>query len=60
MAITPPWALHVGAAHCFNRPAAIGMATSVTANDTFVIFRALDGQVVTFTAPCDPAQSYPH
>jgi hypothetical protein len=43
MAITPPWALHVGAANCFNRPTAIGMATPVTSDDTFVIFTALDG-----------------
>jgi len=49
MAITPPWALHVGAARCFNRPTAIGMATTVSADDTSVTFTALDGQVVTFT-----------
>jgi hypothetical protein len=41
MAITPPWALHVGAA--------IGMATTVAAGDTSVTFTALDGQVVTFS-----------
>jgi hypothetical protein len=58
MAITPPWALHVGAANCFNRPNAIGMATPVTADNTFVIFTALE-EVVTFTTPCDPAQSSP-
>ena len=49
MAITPPWALHVGAPNCFNRPIAIGMATTVTAGDTSVTFTAIDGQVVTFT-----------
>ena len=51
MAITPPWALHAGAANCFNRSTAIGMATPVTADDTFVIFTALDGQVVTSPRP---------
>jgi hypothetical protein len=49
MAITPPWALHVGAPNCFNRPTAIGMATAVTAGDTSVTVTAVDGQVVTFT-----------
>ena len=49
MAITTPWALHVGAPNCFNRPTAIGMATAVTAGDTSVTFTAVDGQVVTFT-----------
>jgi hypothetical protein len=49
MAITPPWALRVGAANCFNRPTAIGMATTLTADETSVTFTALDGQVVTFT-----------
>jgi hypothetical protein len=49
MAITPPWALHVGAPNCFNRPTAIGIATTVTADDTAVTFTALDGQVVTFS-----------
>jgi hypothetical protein len=48
MAITPPWALHVGTPNCFNRPTAIGMATTVTAGDTSVAFTALDGQVVSF------------
>jgi hypothetical protein len=49
MAIPPPWALHVGAANCFNPPAAIGVPTTVTAGDTSVTFAALDGQVVTFS-----------
>jgi hypothetical protein len=49
MAITPPWALHVGAPNCFKRPTAIGMATTVTAGDTSVAFTALDGQVVSFS-----------
>jgi hypothetical protein len=49
MAITPPWALHVGAANCFNRLTTIGMATTVAAGDTSVTFTALDGQVVTFS-----------
>ena len=49
MAIPPPWALHVGAANCFNRPAAIGMATTATADDTSVTFTALGRQVVTFS-----------
>ncbi len=49
MAIPPPWALHVGAANCFNRPTAVGMATAVTADDTSVTFTALDGQVVTYS-----------
>jgi hypothetical protein len=48
MAITPPWALHVGAPDCFNRPAATGMPTAVTADDISVTFTALDGQVVNF------------
>jgi hypothetical protein len=50
MAIIPPWALQVGAPNCFNRPIAIGMATTVTADDTFLTFTALGGQVVTFNA----------
>jgi hypothetical protein len=45
MAITPPWALQVGARNCFNRPIAICMATIATADDTFLTFTALDGQV---------------
>jgi hypothetical protein len=49
MAITPPWALHVGAPNCFNRPTAIGMAITVTAGNTSVTFTALDGQVVSFS-----------
>jgi hypothetical protein len=49
MAIIPPWALHVGAANCFNRPTAIDMATTVSADDTAVTFTPLDGQVVTFS-----------
>jgi hypothetical protein len=48
MAITP-WALHVGAPNCFNRPPVIDMATTVTADDTSVTFTALHGQVVTFS-----------
>jgi hypothetical protein len=48
MAITPPWALHVGA-NRFNRPTAIGTATTVTADDTSVTFTALDGQLVSFS-----------
>ena len=48
MAITPPWALQVGAPNCFNRPTAIGVATTVTADDTFLTFAALGGQVVNF------------
>jgi hypothetical protein len=49
MAITPPWALHVGAPNCFNRPTAIGLAGTVTADNTSLTFTAIDGQVVTFT-----------
>ena len=49
MVITSPWALHAGAANCFNRPTAIGMATSVTADDTSLTFTAPDGRVATFS-----------
>jgi hypothetical protein len=49
MAITPPWALHVGAPNCSDRPTAIASTTTVTADDTSVTFTALDGQVVTFS-----------
>jgi hypothetical protein len=52
MAITPSWALRVGAPNCLNRPAATGMATTVTADDTSLTFTALDGldgRVVTFS-----------
>jgi hypothetical protein len=49
MAITPPWALHAGAANCFNRPTAIGMAGTLAADNTSVAFTALDGQVVSFS-----------
>jgi hypothetical protein len=49
MAITPPWALHVGAANCLNRLITIGLANTGTANNTSLTFTALDGQVVTFT-----------
>jgi len=47
MAITPPWALHVGAPNCFNRSIAMGMPPNVTADDTSVTFTALDGEGVT-------------
>jgi hypothetical protein len=49
MAITLPWALHVGATNCFNRPNALGMATTATADNASLTFTGLDGQVVTFT-----------
>jgi hypothetical protein len=49
MAITPPWALHVGVPNCFNRPTAIGLAGTVTADNTSLTFTAIDGQLVTFT-----------
>jgi hypothetical protein len=48
MAITPPWALHVGARNCFNRPTAFCMATTATPDDIFLTLMALDGQVVPF------------
>jgi hypothetical protein len=49
MAITLPWALHVSAPNCFNRPTAFGLAGTVTADDTSVTFTAVDGQAVTFS-----------
>jgi hypothetical protein len=49
MAITPPRALHVDASNCFNRLTTIGLAGTVTADNTSLTFTALDGQVVTFT-----------
>jgi hypothetical protein len=49
MAITPPWALHVGAPNCFDRLTTIGLAGTVTADNTSMSFTAIDGQVVTFT-----------
>ena len=45
MAITPPWALHVGAPNYFNRPTAIGMVGTLTADNSSMAFTALDGQV---------------
>jgi hypothetical protein len=47
MAITPPWALRVGAPDCFHRPTAIGVATTVIADDTSLAFTAVDGEGVT-------------
>jgi hypothetical protein len=49
MAITPLWALHVGASNCFNRLTPIGLAGTLAADNTSLTFTALDGQVVTFT-----------
>ena len=49
MAITPPWALHVGAPNCFHRLITIGLAGTVSADNTSLTFTTLDGQVVTFT-----------
>ena len=49
MAITPLWALHVGASNCFNRPTSIGLAGPVTADNTSLTFTAIDGQLVPFT-----------
>ena len=49
MAITPPWALRVGAPNCFNRLTTIGLASTVTADNTSLRFTAIDGQVATFT-----------
>jgi hypothetical protein len=49
MAITPPWALHVAAPNCFNRLTPIGLAGTVTADNSSLTLTALDGQVVTFT-----------
>jgi hypothetical protein len=49
MAITPPWALHVGASNCFNRLTPIGLAGTLTADNTSLTFTAIDGQLVPFT-----------
>jgi hypothetical protein len=49
MAITPLWALHVGASNCSNRPTAIGLTGPVTADNTSLTFTAIDGQLVPFT-----------
>jgi hypothetical protein len=49
MAITPPRALHVDGSNCFKLTP-IGLMDTVTADNTSLIFTALDGQVVTLTA----------
>jgi hypothetical protein len=53
MAILPPWALHVGAANCFNRLTAIGMATAVTADDTSVTFTAITDRLSLLPRPAN-------
>jgi hypothetical protein len=62
MAIPTALGQHVGATNCFNPPAAIGMATAVTAGDTSANTEAsfeITGTVTTSDTPCDPAQSSP-
>jgi hypothetical protein len=49
MAITPPRALHADGSICFNRLTPIGLAGTLTADNTSMTFTALDRQVVTFT-----------
>ena len=41
MAIRPPRALHVDGSNCFNRVTAIGLASTLTADNTSLTFRAL-------------------
>jgi hypothetical protein len=49
MAITTPRALRADGSNCVNRLTPIGLAGTLTADNTSVTFMALDGQVVTFT-----------
>jgi hypothetical protein len=48
MAITPPRALHADGSSRFNRLPPIGLAGTLTADNTSVTFTALDRQVGTF------------
>jgi hypothetical protein len=49
MWITALRSLHADGLNCFNRPTSIGLAGTLTADNTSLTFTAVDGQIVTFT-----------
>jgi hypothetical protein len=52
MAITPSRALHTDGSNCFNRLTSIGLAGTLTADNTSLTFTAVVGHVVIFTENC--------
>jgi hypothetical protein len=49
MWITALRSLHADGLNCFNRPTSIGLAGTLTADNTCLTFTVVDGQIVTFT-----------